>query len=151
MSESPFHERQRKKSGQARHIGLISEGGSCIYQSPGPTCIDSIQVGQACTTDSHHMIYRSTTGAYSLFSQPDTTLFSAPLQLSSHLDKGELPPLVRNRFLQQGIALTEEARLEVRHLGRIWIIRDRESRYSIRRLPARLIVYRDSGFTDDAG
>jgi hypothetical protein len=142
MNRNPFHDLQRKRPGHSRHVRLISEGGNSLAKSPLPLCIDSIQASQACTTESHHLPYRATTGAYSMFSLPDS-LFSVPLEDAKLLDQGLIPELITSRCQQRGISLSSAARVDVHHAGRVWYLRDQERSYTIRRLPSRLTVYLD--------
>ncbi len=144
MSQHPFQDLQRKRAGHSRHIRLISEGGSSIAKSPLPQCIDSIQVNHTCTTESHHLASRTGVGACSMFSLPDSSLFSVPSEQAAQLDQGLISPVLRSRFIQQGITLSERVQVEVRHPGRIWFIRDQDGKYSVRRLPSRLTVYKDT-------
>ena len=144
MSKNPFHDLHHEKAGDLRHIRLISEGGSSLPRSPGPACIDSIQVSQTCTTESQHTVYRSATGACTMFSTPDNSLFSVPTEHAHELNQGLLPAVLLSRFEQQGIALSVSARVNVHQADRIWFISDQDSRYSIRKLASHLTVYRDS-------
>ena len=144
MSKDPFHDLHHEKVGDLRHIRLISEGGSSPARSPGPACIDSIQVSQTCTTESQHTVYRSATGACTMFSSPDHSLFSVSTEHARELNQGLLPGVLRSRFEQQGIALSDSARVEVQQAGRIWFISDQDSSYSVRKLASHLTVFRDS-------
>lgn len=138
MSSDAFHDFHRERSTTPEHIRLISEGGSSLARSPGPLCIDSIQVTQTCTTESQHVVYRSTSGSYNM---PDNSLFSAPAEYSMELDKGLLPAVLHSRFKQQNQPLSESAYLTVHNPGRIWVITDRDRKYSIRHLQSRLTIY----------
>jgi hypothetical protein len=138
MSSDAFHDFHRERSTTPEHIRLISEGGSSLARSPGPLCIDSIQVTQTCTTESQHMVYRSTTGSYNL---PDNSLFSAPAEYAVELDRGLLPEVLHSRFQQQNQTLSENACVTVHNPGRIWVITDRDRKYSIRNLQSRLTIY----------
>ncbi|HBG07515.1 MAG: hypothetical protein A2075_03780 [Geobacteraceae bacterium GWC2_58_44] len=140
MSRVPFHDLHREKA-MTPHIRLISEGGNSLARSPGPICIDSIQVTQTCTTESQHMVYRSATGACTMFSSPDNSLFSVPSEHALELDRGLLPAVLRTRFEQQRIPLSDTACVRVEHPGRIWYLTDRDRNYSIRKLAANLTVY----------
>jgi hypothetical protein len=138
MSSDAFHDFHRERSTTPEHIRLISEGGSSLARSPGPICIDSIQVTQTCTTESQHMVYRSTSGSNNL---PDNPLFSAPAEYAMELDKGLLPAVLHSRFKQQNQPLSESAYVSVHNPGRIWVITDRDRKYSIRNLQSRLTIY----------
>jgi hypothetical protein len=142
MSVNPFHDLHRNRN-HTRHVRLISEGGNTISRSPGPVCIDTIQVAQTCTTESHHAHYRTTAGACSMFTLPDNSLFSIPCEHALELDNGSLPAVLRSRFEQRGLALSDSATIEVRHSGRIWFISDQGRKYSVRKLAARLTVFTD--------
>lgn len=144
MNLNPFHDLQSNHATRPRHIRLISEGGNSLARSPEPICMESIQVNQTCTTESHHMAYRATTGACSMFCLPDTSLFSVPAELAEHLDKGSIPAVLRIRFQQQRISLSDAARVEVQHRGRIWFINDQGRKYPVRKLAARLTIFRDA-------
>jgi hypothetical protein len=143
MSLNPFHDLQSKRATRTPHIRLISEGGNSLARSPEPVCIESIQVSHTCTTESHHMAYRSTTGACSMFCLPDTSLFSVPFEQALQLDKGLIPGLLRSRFKQQALPLSDAARVDVHHPGRIWFINDQDRKYAVRKLGGRLTIYRD--------
>lgn len=144
MSRDPFHDLHHEKYADSRHIRLISEGGSSPARTPGPVCIDSIQVTQTCTTESQHTVYRSATGACTMFSTPDNSLFSIPSEHVAELDQGLLPAVLRARFHQQGAPLSGSVQVNVEHAGRIWFISDQHGKYSIRKLAANLTVYRDA-------
>ena len=144
MSPNPFQDLQCQEAGHALHIRLISEGGNSLARSPAAIGIDSIQISHTCTSESPHMACHSITGACSLFSLPDNSLFSVPGEQALQLDQGLIPALLRCRFQQQGIRLSDGARVEVQHPGRIWLINDQERKYAVRKLLARLTIYRDS-------
>lgn len=146
MSREYFRDLHQERSADTRHIRLISEGGSSPAWSPGPVCIDSIQVTQSCTTESHHTVYRSATGACTMFASPDTALFSVPSRHAAELDQEKIPAVLRNRFRQQKAPLSEKARAIIKDSGRVWSISDRDRRYSVRRVAERLTVYRDLDF-----
>lgn len=144
MSRDSLHDVHHENTVDPQHIRLISEGGTSAVRSPRPVCIDSIQVSQTCTTESHHAVYRSGTGACTMFSPSDNALFSIPSELAQELDRGQLPTVLLSRFAQQGIPLSACAEIRIQRSGRIWYISDRGSRYSVRKLAAHLTVYRDS-------
>jgi hypothetical protein len=143
MSKDPFHDLHHEIAPDTRHIRLISEGGTSLTRSPEPSCIDSIQVSHTCTTESQHTVYRSATGACTIFSSQDNSLFSIPSELAQELDENRLPAVLRARFEQQRLPLSDAAEISVQHPGRIWFITDQEKRYSVRKLAAHLTVYRD--------
>ena len=141
MSKEPFHDLHHEKVSDCGQIGLISEGGSSLARTPGHLCINSIQTSHTCTMEPRHCC---TAGACTLYSSPDNSLFSVPCGLAAELDSGSIPAVLRSRFAQRGIPLSEGARLEVQHTDRIWLIMDGDSKYSIKKLAARLAIYRDS-------
>jgi len=143
MSRDPFHDFLREKISDNGQASLLSEGGSSLARTPEPLCIDSIQVSHTCTTESRHIAYRCTAGACTLFSSPDNSLFSVPCGVAAELDSVSIPAVLRARFEQRGVPLSEGARLEVQQAGRTWLITDKDSRYSVRRSAARLTVYPD--------
>jgi len=140
MNRDPFHDFPREKISDSCQICLLSEGGSSLARTPGPLCIDSIQVNPTCTAESH-VAYRCTAGACTLLSIPDNSLFSVPCGVAAELDSFSIPAVLRARFEQRGVPLSEGARLEVLQTGRTWLITDEHSRYSVRRSAARLVVY----------
>jgi|GEM_PF-3202543 len=143
MSRHPFDDRLHAKAADADDIRLISEGGCSPTKSPGPVCIDSIQVTHNCTTESQHTSYRSATGACTMFAAPDTSIFSVSPEHASELDKGAIPDVIRTRFEQHGVPLSDRARVSVQQLRKIWVISDQDDRYSIRKLAQNLTVYRE--------
>lgn len=143
MSRDPFHDFLREKVSGSCQVCLLSEGGSSLARTPGPLCSDWIQVNPTCTVQSHHIAYRCTAGACTLFSSPDNSLFSVPCGVAAELDSFSIPAVLRARFEQRGVPLSEGARLEVLQAGRSWLITDEHSRYSVRRSAARLAVYTD--------
>jgi hypothetical protein len=144
MSRENFQDLHLENSAEEQHIRLISEGGTSLIRSPKPVCIDSIQISQTCTTESHHATYRSVTGACTMFSPSDNVLFSIPSEHAQELDQGLLPAVLRSRFAQQGIPLPESAEVRVHRPGRIWYISDQQRRFPVRKLAAHLTIYRDS-------
>ena len=142
MATNPFHDLHLKQS-HNRHIRLISEGGTTLARSPSPVCIDTIQVAQACTSESHHALYRRTTGACSMFAVPDNSLFSVPGGHARELDDGCIPGVLRSRLAQRGILLSDGVALAVVRQGAIWSIADQGRQFSVRRLAARLTVFAD--------
>jgi hypothetical protein len=144
MSRENFQDLHLENPQEEQHIRLISEGGSSLIRSPKPVCIDSIQVSQTCTTESHHAGYRSATGACTMFSQSANALFSVPCEHAQELDEGLLPAVLRARFVQHGVALTDAAQVTIQMPGRIWYICQQNCRYSVRKLAAHLTVYRDT-------
>lgn len=144
MSRDRFHDLHHENAPYTQHIRLISEGGSSLARSPGPICIDSIQVSQTCTMESQHTVYRSATGACALFSSPDTSLFSVPSEFAQELDQGLVPTLLRIRLTQQGLPLGEGAQVDVKIAGSIWFICDQERKYPVRKLASHLTIYRDA-------
>jgi hypothetical protein len=79
-----------------------------------------------------------------MFFSPDNSLFSVPSEHASELDRGVVPAVLRTRFEQQRLALSERAGVRVQHAGRIWIISDQDRKYSVRKLAAHLTVYSDA-------
>jgi hypothetical protein len=144
MSRDRFHDLHQEKAGDSDHIRLISEGGNSRSRSPTPSCIDSIQVTQNCTTESQHTVYRSATGACTMFSAPDNSLFSVPEEHAQELDLGKVPVVLRTRLKQQGLPLAEAAEVKVLHPGRIWYISDRHKTYSVRKLASHFTVFEDA-------
>jgi hypothetical protein len=138
-----FRDVHHEKSTDQLHIRLISEGGSSVVGTPGPVCIESIQVTQTCTSESQHTVYRSATGACTMFSSPDTSLFSLPSSNAVDLDDASIPHILLTRFDQQGVPLSAEARIIVKHTGKIWAVSDQGRTYTIRKLAESLTVYRD--------
>jgi hypothetical protein len=57
------------------------------------------------------------------------------------LDKGFIPEALREEFKSKGIALSDGARINVSHVGKIWYVTDKEKKYSVRALPTNLYVY----------
>jgi len=144
MSRDRFQDLHREKAAGPEHIRLISEGGHSLARSPRPICIDSIQVTQSCTTESQHIVYRSVTGACTMLSSPNHALFSFSLENAGDLDRGVLPAVLRARFEQQRMPLSDSACLSVQRPGRIWFLTDLGRRYSIRKLAAYLTVFREA-------
>lgn len=138
MSKAP-HDLHHEKAADVKHIRLISEGGNSFAKSPEPVCIDSIQVNQTCTTESQHTIYPG-----NLASPHDNSLFSLPPKHALELDRCFIPAELRMRFKQQGITLSESARVVVHQAGSGWSISDLESQYTVRKLSAQLNVYRSA-------
>jgi hypothetical protein len=143
MSRDPFRDIPNEKAPDSQHFRLISEGGCTLSKSPQPVCIDSIQVSQTCTTESRHTVYRSATGACTMFPLPDHSLFSVPPEHATELDLAMVPSVLRTRFEQQGIPLSSGVLVEVQLAGRIWFISDQHGKYSIRKLASHLTVFRD--------
>jgi len=139
MSRDPFHDLHHKEAAATSHIRLISEGGSSFARTPAPTCIDSIQVSQTCTTESQHTVYSAT--ACTIVAPRDNSLFCLPLDHAAELDAGSIPGVLRHRLEQLGSRLTSTAQISVRDAGRLWQIRDQGRSYSVRRLALRLAVY----------
>jgi hypothetical protein len=144
MRRHPFNDHFHDKAEDANHIRLISEGGGSFAKSPCPVCIDSIQVAHSCTTESLHMVYRSSTGACSMFcAAPAVSLFSVSSDCVRELEQGCIPDALRIGFQQRGIALSDQAGSETVQNGRNWLINDRGARYSIKKIEAELQVYRE--------
>lgn len=144
MSRDTFHDLHVEKPVDSDHIRLISEGGSSPVKSPRPVCIDSIQVSQTCTTESHHATYRSATGACAIFSGADNLLFSVPAEHAQELDQCRLPAVLQNRLSQHGIAVSEGAKVFAEVKGKIWYVIDHERRFCVRKVAAHLTVFRET-------
>jgi hypothetical protein len=143
MRRHPFNDHFHDKAGDANHIRLISEGGGSFAKSPCPVCIDSIQVAHSCTTESQHMVYRSSTGACSMFcAAPAASLFSVSSECAQELEEGNIPHALSLGFQRSGIPLSDQARCEVQN-GRNWLINDRGDRYCIKKIAGELRVYRE--------
>ena len=132
---------QRKELNLVRHGRSVSEGDSFLARNSGPICIDSIQVSKTCTTESQRVAARSTTGGCSMFSLPDSSLFCVPAERSRQLDACSIPAVLRARFQQQGMPLSDRARVEVKQMGKAWFINDQGSKYSVRKLAQWLTIY----------
>jgi hypothetical protein len=143
MRRHPFNDHFHDKREDASHIRLISEGGSSS-KSPCPVCIDSIQVAHSCTTESQHMVYRSSTGACSMFcAAPAASLFSVSPECAQELKKGSIPEVLRIAFQQRGMPLSDQAACVAMQNDRNWLINDRDARYSIKKIGGELLVYRE--------
>lgn len=142
MSRCTFHDLHHEKASDSQHIRLISEGGCSLSRSPGPICIDSIQVSQTCTTESHQTVFRSS--ACTLLAGSGNALFSIPVEHAPELDQGVLPELLGARLAQQGIVISGHTEITVLHQGRLWLLTDREQKFSVRRLSAHLAVFKES-------
>jgi hypothetical protein len=63
------------------------------------------------------------------------------LEYAPELDQGIIPDSLRREFKEKGVALAKTAQLTVLHTGKVWLITDKEHRYSVRMLPTNLFVY----------
>jgi len=144
MNKDRSHQVHYEKAVEHCHVRLLSEGGTSLAQSPALVCLDSIEVSQTCSTESQHTLYHSVTGACAPFSSPDSSLFSLPSSHARDLDGSLLPSLLRRRFEQQGLPLTQEARVTVHQAGKLWFIRDQDKKYSVRKLVDHLAVFTHS-------
>lgn len=142
MSRCTFHDLHHEKASDTQHIRLISEGGCSLSRSPGPICIDSIQVSQTCTTESQHTVFRSS--ACSMLAGSGNALFSIPAEHAPELDQGVIPEVLRTRLAQQGIIVSGDAVVTVQHEGRLWLLTDQGQNFSVRRLSAHLAVFKES-------
>jgi hypothetical protein len=133
-----------------QHFKLISEGGSNVAFSPGPgvcppigkpACTDVRSAINDCTTDT--MKRQSQANAQNFANLPphDQFLFSLDPGNSAELNQGIIPAAVRKEFKSKGVPLSDTARLNVMHVGKIWFITDNDQRYSVREVPTMLYVY----------
>jgi hypothetical protein len=144
MSRCTFHDLHHEKASDTQHIRLISEGGCSLSRSPGPICIDSIQVSQTCIMESHHTLYRSATGACTICPTPGNFLFFIPSEHAAELDQGVFPMVLRTRFAQQGIELSEHPEIRVQHEGRLWVVNDQKQHFAVRKLATHLAIFKES-------
>ena len=127
-----------------QHFKLISEGGGYRNGSPGPlSCNDALWAVRDCTTESQKDIWRRAQGCATVPSD-DQFMFTLPLEHAPDLDQGVIPESLRHGFKDQGVALSKTAELSIQHAGKIWLITDKEHKYSVRMLPTHLFVYTES-------
>jgi hypothetical protein len=139
-----------KEAQSLQHFKLISEGGSNVAFSPGPgvcppvskpVCTDVRSAINDCTTDSMKRQSQANAQNYTHLPPQDQFLFSLDPGNAQELNQGIIPAAVRKEFKSKGVPLSETARLNVMHVGKIWFITDNEKRYSVREVPTLLYVY----------
>jgi len=141
MRRYPCHDLFRDNSHHADHIRLVSEGGSSLASSRVPIGIDVVPAILNGSSEPRHSLCHNVTVACPMLSAPDCYLFSVSAELARELDQGCLPGVLRVRFEQQGVPLTDQARVQVERAERYWTIDDRDGRFSVRKRARSLIVY----------
>jgi hypothetical protein len=125
-----------------QHFKLISEGGTHRAQSPGTlSCQDALWNVRDCTTTEMKDVWRRSQSGCSSVPADDRFMFTLPLQHVPDLDQGKVSDSLRREFKENGITLSGNTGLTIEHMGRIWLINDKEHRYSVRMLPTNLFVY----------
>ncbi|MBU5638450.1 hypothetical protein KOM00_17120 [Geomonas sp. Red69] len=137
--KDPFHDLHHHETGSTSHIRLISEGGSSHARSPELVCIDSIQATQNCTTEAQHTVFPAAVGPGPVL--PESPVCTLPPEHAEALDRGILPPLLRQRLQLLSLPLSPAAAVSVKDPGKLWQIADETSSYSVRSIAARLAVY----------
>ncbi|WP_224959278.1 hypothetical protein [Geomonas subterranea] len=135
----PFHDLHHHETGGSSHIRLISEGGSSHARSPELVCIDSIQATQNCTTEAQHTVFPAAVAAGT--APPESSICTLPPDHAEELDRGILPPLLRQRLLLLGLSLSPAATVSVKEPGKLWLVADETRSYPVRLIAARIAVY----------
>ena len=130
--------------GSSRHVKLVSEGGAGESETRHAQGWSPDQIVASCITPQQMENFKAYNNVCMTLPTNDTYVFSVPLEHAGDLDQGIIPQAMLQEFKTNGAPLSEAARLNVQHLGRIWFIVDLNKKYSVRMVPTGLLVYSES-------